>query len=960
MPSLSLPSVDTPANGAAARGLVCTHWRHRLRALTLSALHTRFRSPAFQRALTTNSVHCCVCNDRQELKNLWACIECVEHDAVRCGRFALKHSSHHADATGHAICMNLRSRLIWCYECDEEVKDIEVDPASTTGSVTVTPQQVYAALDATDPNLQDETSGSEDGRGKGYLEYCGNPHGGRVGLTNLGNTCYLNSSLQTIMHCPPMVAFFSDIDKRITADNHRLELARDFSELLQKNWGGKYNTCAPRDIVRDIWRLNPFFRGYGQHDAQEFIRSFLDNLHEGLKHVCEYSYNPSADREAKNRKDIEEVAQKAAAARAAARRPSTSTLTPSTTTTSTPTSAQRQPPTNAPPLPPQNTPSMDIKTSVATTTSGDGSVIAEEQTEVDNNESERKTQKVEPKKEEKKTKVRPRYHEHSIVSDIFQGILHSQVRCGNCGYASTVEEPFYDLSLELPKEVQLKRVGAERGIKALTPAKQGWFGGFMNWVGITSPPLSLETCLHSFCTSDQLLKARDSYRCDGCKEKVDAQKTLSLFKPPEVLCIHIKRFSHNSYFGSKLSRHVIFPLNNLDISAFMKPASSPSSTPVTTPKRLPASSTTPPSSTPTSRYSPSTPSPPAYMYDLCGVVRHMGGVSGGHYVAFARQHVTNKWYKFDDKDVEEVSEDTVRKQEAYVLFYRRKPDLKQVSRTMDDIKRAEADDGQPRCFLSRAWIKKVQMLNAHEPVDNRDLCCRHGYSLSIPSTGDQRALSISQSGFKMLIDTYGGGPYISGQRPECAGCLEPILRDRERKEIEALDFECTRTAIPGDPYWLIHDGWLTQWRKYVTSGGDKPGPITNDALLQEDGITPKEGIRVSDYRGLHEPVWNVLAEKYGGGPVICRGTLNIYAAPFTQQATATTEDTSVVSPQAALAPAAAAAAPQSSSVDDTNRSNINGNSSSDAPTNEAAPMDRSDEAEATTSPTDEEPSLMEQ
>lgn len=34
---------------------------------------------------------------------------------------------------------------------------------------------------------------------------------------------------------------------------------------------------------------------------------------------------------------------------------------------------------------------------------------------------------------------------------------------------STVEEPFYDLSLELPKEVQLKRVGAERGTKALTP-----------------------------------------------------------------------------------------------------------------------------------------------------------------------------------------------------------------------------------------------------------------------------------------------------------------------------------------------------------------------------------------------------------------------------------------------------------------------------------------------------------
>jgi hypothetical protein len=75
------------------------------------------------------------------------------------------------------------------------------------------------------------------------------------------------------------------------------------------------------------------------------------------------------------------------------------------------------------------------------------------------------------------------------------------------------------------------------------------------------------------------------------------------------------------------------------------------------------------------------------------------------------------------------------------------------------------------------------MLNAHEPVDNRDLCCRHGYSLAIPSGGDDRALSISQSGFKMLIDTYGGGPFVSGERPSCYGCLLPILRDRERKEV---------------------------------------------------------------------------------------------------------------------------------------------------------------------------------
>jgi hypothetical protein len=110
------------------------------------------------------------------------------------------------------------------------------------------------------------------------------------------------------------------------------------------------------------------------------------------------------------------------------------------------------------------------------------------------------------------------------------------------------------------------------------------------------------------------------------------------------------------------------------------------------------------------------------------------------------------------------------------------------------------------------------MLNALEPVDNRDLCCRHGYSLAIPTGGDDRALPISQTGFKMLIDNYGGGPYISGVRPSCQACMLPILRDRERKEIEALDQEAARAAKPTDPFFIIHDGWLTVWRKYVTSG----------------------------------------------------------------------------------------------------------------------------------------------
>ena len=43
------------------------------------------------------------------------------------------------------------------------------------------------------------------------------------------------------------------------------------------------------------------------------------------------------------------------------------------------------------------------------------------------------------------------------------------------------------------------------------------------------------------------------------------------------------------------------------------------------------------------------------LYDLYAVDEHIGGLGGGHYRAYAKNHETNKWYHFDDSHVSPTS-----------------------------------------------------------------------------------------------------------------------------------------------------------------------------------------------------------------------------------------------------------------------------------------------------------------
>lgn len=56
-------------------------------------------------------------------------------------------------------------------------------------------------------------------------------------------------------------------------------------------------------------------------------------------------------------------------------------------------------------------------------------------------------------------------------------------------------------------------------------------------------------------------------------------------------------------------------------------------------------------------------------FRLIAVSNHYGTMDGGHYTAYCKNEDLNKWFKFDDCNVVELTGNEVRSPNAYILFY---------------------------------------------------------------------------------------------------------------------------------------------------------------------------------------------------------------------------------------------------------------------------------------------------